>query len=109
MGLAVATHLRARLHASGWGLLKALVKAEEVSGVFLGEHVAVVDQIVGGAAGVWGLVSMELKWRRLFSHSGCVTARLCLRREEAGVWKQLRRDSRIASLYTRIVPLERYL
>ena len=109
MGLAVATHLRARLHASGWCLLKALVKAEDVNGVFLGEHDAVVDQIVGGAAGVRGLVSMELKCRRLYSHSGCVTARLGLRREEVGVWKQLRRDSRIARLYIRIFPLERYL
>ena len=109
MGLAVATHRRAWLHASGWCLLRALVKAEDVSGVFLGEHDAVVDQIAGGAAGVRGLVSMELKCRRLCSHSGCVTARLCLRREEVGVWKQLRCDSRIAGLYIRIFPLERYL
>ena len=97
MGLAVATHLRARLHTSGWCLLKALV-AQDVNGVFLGEHDAVVDQIVGGAADVQGLVSMELKCRRLYLHSGCVTARVGLRREEVGIWKQLRRDSRKAVL-----------
>ena len=88
MGLAVAKHVRSKLHAAGWAMLRAIVKEEDVNGNLLGEHDAVVDKILG-SSGPRGLVSLELKCRRLYSPAGRSSVRTALRTEEVRRFKNL--------------------
>ena len=91
IALEFARHVRCKLHASGWSVVSALARECSNAGAFLGEHDLVVDK-VRDEDGPRGLVSCELKCRRLYSDKGRRETRLHLRREsvdECSWWQTL--------------------
>ena len=78
VALRIARHVRVKLHASGWSVVGALVKDAGGQG---NEHDLVVDEVAESDA-PRGLVSCELKCRRLWSESGLLSVRKAMRKEQ---------------------------
>ena len=76
----VARHVRTKLLAGGWNLVSAMV-AEKDGGRLKGEHDMVLD-LVSADAGPRGMVSAELKCRRLVSEAGKTKVLSALRMEQ---------------------------
>lgn len=73
----VARHVREKLHTAGWSLVNAVQEEEGGDG----EHDLILDK-VGDEEGPRGLVSGELKCRRLWSDAGQLVVRKALRKEQ---------------------------
>ena len=76
----VAQHVRCKLHGAGWAVVGAVVAENSDKGAFLGEHDLIVDEVKTHDGR--GLVSCEVKCRRLYSEAGREKVRLALRREQ---------------------------
>ena len=102
MAVRITRHVRARMGQANLSLQGAIVKEPDSTG----EHDMVVDRVADGE-GDPGLVSTEMKCRRLWSEAGKAKVRKALRREEVSEckwWQQALQKPR-ANWYGRMIIL----
>ena len=82
LAVKIAKHLRPKLHAARLSIVSAVQKERCSDGTLIGEHDLVLEEVGDEfEEGPEGLVSAEIKCRRLYSEAGRTRVRAELRRE----------------------------
>ena len=82
LAVKIAKHLRPKLHAARLSIVSAVQKERCSDGTLIGEHDLVLEEVGEEfEEGPEGLVSAEIKCRRLYSEAGRTRVRAELRRE----------------------------